>query len=168
MESNLDPVVFSKDMLQFEDQISMAGSFQSFLGWGWKATSILWLSARKCFNSRIESEWLAQSKASSVENGKQLRSCGFQQGNASIRRSNQQGWLIPKFPLLGMESNLDPAVFSKEMLQFEDRISVASSFLSFLGWEWIAIIESVIYWRRSDNQLEKIKRLFDWIQEWIL
>ena len=40
--------------------------------------------------------------------------------NAPIRGSNQRGWLTPKLPRLGMGSNLDPVVFSKEMLQFED------------------------------------------------
>ena len=55
--------------------------------------------------------------------------------SARIRGSNQRGWLTPKLPRLGMGSNLDPVVFSKEMLQFEDWISMAGSFLSFLGWD---------------------------------
>jgi hypothetical protein len=31
-----------------------------------------------------------------VASGSDPRSCGFQQGNAPIRKSNQHGWLIPK------------------------------------------------------------------------
>ena len=58
-----------------------------------------------------------------------------------------------------MVSNLDPVGFSKEMFQFEDRISMAGSFLSFLGWEWKTIIKSVIYWRKFDKQLEKGQRV---------
>ena len=119
-------------------------------------------------NSTVESAWLAQSKASSVGNGKQPRSCDFQQGNVLIRGSNQHGWLSPRLPglgevltsilwfsarkcsnskiesawlahskasRLGALSNLDPVVFNKEMLQFEDRISMAGSFQSFIGCE---------------------------------
>ena len=71
-------------------------------------------------------------------------------------------------------SNLDPVVFSKEMLQFEDPISMASSFQNFLGesleWGLIDCFDrqalSKGYW--GVDLMRKVKELIDYIEEWIL
>jgi hypothetical protein len=99
--ATLDLVVFNKETLQFANLISMAGLFQNFF-------------ACKRYGEKNPS-----------------RSCGFQQRNALIRKSNQHGWLIPKLRRLQEVGNLDPVVFSQAMLQFEDLLSMAGSFQNF-------------------------------------
>jgi hypothetical protein len=61
-----DPAVFNKEMLLFENLISVAGSFQNFVDCKRYETSILWFLARQCSNSRIYSAWLAHSKTFSI------------------------------------------------------------------------------------------------------